>query len=253
MDLFYSMLIYLYYFGRPVVLLAGLILSIIIICTKDRMTKLLGIWLIVSDIGGLLGSVYVLMIRFISRTEIAGRLSTFNTMVTAFLGIVGAVIFALYAIKKYGFKLYWAIIMIAGSSSIGVLLRLVLSKALTIKDFTSAVQYNYILAVITAIPSLVVAVIWFIVFFKNKYKEKELKLLWLMPLYTLASYALNFIVNLYSFIYAAKDASLAQEQQMIVLLSESVVSMVISLLFNIYILVKGRKASEDSKLIIVDD
>ena len=107
MDLFYSMLIYLYYFGRPVVLLAGLILSIIIFCTKDRMTKLLGIWLIVSDIGGLLGSVYVLMIRFISRTEIAGRLSTFNTMVTAFLGIVGAVIFALYAIKKYGFKLYW--------------------------------------------------------------------------------------------------------------------------------------------------
>ena len=74
-----------------------------------------------------------------------------------------------------------------------------------------------------------------------------------MPLYTLASYALNFIVNLYSFIYAAKDASLAQEQQMIVLLSESVVSMVISLLFNIYILVKGRKASEDNKLIIVDD
>ena len=132
-------------------------------------------------------------------------------------------------------------------------MRLVLSKALTIKDFTSAVQYNYILAVITAIPSLVVAVIWFIVFFKNKYKEKELKLLWLMPLYTLASYALNFIVNLYSFIYAAKDASLAQEQQTIVLLSESVVSMVISLLFNIYILVKGRKASEDNKLIIVDD
>lgn len=251
MDLYSVIFIYTYYYVRPMILLASLIISIIIICTKDRMTKLLGIWMTINAINGMLGALYNLMARY-SGVQFTARLSVFNAIVTIVLGTVGSVIFVIYATKKYGLKLYLGIILIVGNSAISVLLRVILNKLLQIKDFTDAVQFSSFISVITALPSLAVAIIWFIIFFKNRHKEKELTLLWIITLNSLINLSSIFVLNIYSYVYAAHDAVSAQENQMTVLLCEAVIGMVISLLINIYVLVKGRKASEDKKLVIVD-
>ena len=252
MDLLSEFLIYTYYYGRPVVILAALVLSIVIICTKDRLTKLIGIWMTVSAINAMLGAVYNLMIRYTSM-EIIARLSVFNSVVTIVLGTVSSVVFVIYATKKYGLKLYLGIILIAGSSVIGVLLRVIFSNLLKIKDFDDAIRFGSFTDIIVMIPSLAVAVIWFIIFFRNRHKEKELKLLWLITLNSLVAIVFNFALDLYVYFAAVQDSVSAQQNQMTISLIESAIGMFVPLLFNIYVLVKGRKASEDDKLIIVEN
>ena len=252
MNSLHSFLHFFYYFGSPVVILAGLILSIVIICTKDKLTKLLGIWMTASSTGALLNAIYVLLLRYFG-SDVIIRLSMFNNIVSVFFMTVCAVMIVIYANKKYGFKLYLGIILIAGNSVAGVLLRLVFNNILKPSDYVSAIQYNNLLSLIAAVPNLAVSIIWFIVFFKNRHKEKELNLLWLITLHNLVQIMFSMILNLYSFIFAAKDADLAQYSQLTVQLGAFAVSVVITLLFDIYVLVKGRKASEDNKLIIVDE
>lgn len=252
MDLLSLIFVYIFYFVRPVIVLATLVLSIVIICTKDRLTKLIGIWMTVSAINAMLVAVYNLMVRYTSM-EIVARLSVFNSVVTIVLGTVSSVVFVIYATKKYGLKLYMGIILIAGSSVIGVLLRLILSNFLKIKDFDDSVRFGSFTNMITAIPTLAVAVIWFIIFFRNRHKEKELKLLWLITLNSLAILAFDFVLNLYVFFAATQDSFSAQNNQLTISLIESAFEMFVPLLFSIYVIVKGHKASEDDKLIIVDE
>ena len=252
MVLLATFLIYIYYFGIPAIVLADLIIAIMIICTKDRPTKLLGIWMIVGSIHALLASVYGIMIHF-SEPEFASRVSGFISIVSIVFGTLSSILFVLYVTKKYGMKLYQGIILILGSDAIGILIRLILIKALNSKDFASGLQYAYFINIISSLPSIAVAVIWFVIFFKNRHKEKELKLLWLIPLNSLIGIAFNFIVNLYTYFSAAQDAASSYKDHTYLLMVEAIAATIIALLLKIYVLVKGRKASEDNKLIIVDE
>ena len=51
-ELGVTFLLYLYYFGRPAILVVGLVLGVVIICTKDNITKLLGAMITIGSISG---------------------------------------------------------------------------------------------------------------------------------------------------------------------------------------------------------
>ena len=63
-ELNVTFLLYLYYFGRPAILVAGLALGVVIICTKDNITKLLGAMITIGSISGLIGVAYDIGIHF---------------------------------------------------------------------------------------------------------------------------------------------------------------------------------------------
>ena len=67
-DLSTMILLYLYMFGRPIIMVAGLILGIVIICTKEKITKLFGVTMTIGSISGILSVLYKFGLRFLLST-----------------------------------------------------------------------------------------------------------------------------------------------------------------------------------------
>ena len=250
MDLHVTLLMYLYYYARPVVAVAVLALGIAIICTKDRITKLLGIWTAIIGAGALYSSLYQLFIRYIS-VEVLAKLSIFNTFASMILGIASGLVLFLYVNKRYGVKFYLGIILIAGSQVLALLFRFLVSKLWESGNIADITQFTFLINLSTLIPGLATEIIMLVIFVKNKHKEKELKLLWLAALRPVIDSSIYLVMYLFGF--ASKDYYTFQDKTSAISLILGISGIVISLLISIYILVKGRKASEDDKLIIVEN
>ena len=130
-----------------------------------------------------------------------------------------------------------------------IIFAVIFNKVASNIDFDSA-QYGYIFNTITLITGLAFSTVWLIIFIKNRYKENELKLLWLGRAVGVASTALNLVISIFM-IFALNgnpsyaDRFDAQEIYAASLMIGSLVADALNLLMNIYIVVKGRKASKD--------
>ena len=247
-DLGGTVLLYLYYFGRPAILVTGLALGIVIICTKDNITKLLGAMITIGSISGLIKAAYDVGLRFVgSQTTMA--LTNVFSITSILFSVASGVLLYLYAKKRYGTKLVTGIILIVGGHTLSSVFAVIFNKVASNIDFDSA-QYGYIFNTITLITGLAFSTVWLIIFIKNRYKENELKLLWLGRAVGVASTALNLVINIFM-IFALNgnpsyaDRFDAQEIYAASLMIGSLVADALNLLMNIYIVVKGRKASKN--------
>lgn len=252
MELTTAILVYLYYFGRPLLILAGIVVGIVIICKKDSITKLLGIWIVASSLSNLLVGLYDILSRY-GGLEFISRLTMFRNVVTIVLNLTAGILLFLYAQKRYGINIVVGIILILGSNLLSTLLTLIFSRIWTPDDFSHPAQYSYLLSLTSMIPSFIFVAIWFYIFFKNRHKEKELKHLWLNNLLSLFQGVYNVAFYLILFISANVDGKNNNNDITALTMLVFIVGTVLSFLMKIYILVKGRKESEDDKLIIVDE
>ena len=248
-DLGGTVLLYLYYFGRPAILVAGLALGVVIICTKDNITKLLGAMISIGSISGLIKAAYDVGLRFVGAQTAMALTNAFSITSTLF-AFVSSIFLYLYAKKRYGTKLVTGIILIVGGNTLSPVFAVIFNKVATNIDFDNPAQYSYLFNTITLITGLAFSTIWLIIFFKNRHKENELKLLWLGRAVGVASTALNLVISIFMIfavngnpshhdIYDAR--AISDEISMI----STLVFVVLNLLMNIYIVVKGRKASKN--------
>ena len=248
-ELGVTFLLYLYYFGRPAILVAGLALGVVIICTKDNITKLLGAMITIGSISGLIGVAYDIGIHFAGK-ETMIIFSETNSIAQILFNVASVVLLYLYAKKRYGTKLVTGIILIVGGHTLSPVFAVIFNKVATNIDFDNPEQYGYIFNTITLITGLAFSTVWLIIFIKNRYKENELKLLWLGRAVGVASTALNLVINIFM-VFALNgnpsyaDRFDAQEIYAASLMIGSLVADALNLLMNIYIVVKGRKASKD--------
>ena len=248
-DLGGTVLLYLYYFGRPAILVTGLALGIVIICTKDNITKLLGAMITIGSISGLIGVAYDIGIHFAGK-ETMIIFSETNSIAQILFNVASVVLLYLYAKKRYGTKLVTGIILIVGGNTLSPVFAVIFNKVATNIDFDNPAQYSYLFNTITLITGLAFSTVWLIIFIKNRYKENELKLLWLGRAVGVASTALNLVINIFM-VFALNgnpsyaDRFDAQEIYATSLMIGSLVADALNLLMNIYIVVKGRKASKD--------
>ena len=248
-ELGVTFLLYLYYFGRPAILIAGLVLGVVIICTKDNITKLLGAMITIGSISGLIGVAYDIGIHF-AGMETMIIFSETNSIAQILFSVASVVLLYLYAKKRYGTKLVTGIILIVGGNTLSPVFAVIFNKVATNIDFDNPAQYSYLFNTITLITGLAFSTVWLIIFIKNRYKENELKLLWLGRAVGVASTALNLVINIFM-VFALNgnpsyaDRFDAQEIYAASLMIGSLVADALNLLMNIYIVVKGRKASKD--------
>ena len=248
-ELGVTFLLYLYYFGRPAILVAGLALGVVIICTKDNITKLLGAMITIGSISGLIGAAYDIGIHF-AGMETMIIFSETNSIAQILFNVASVVLLYLYAKKRYGTKLVTGIILIVGGHTLSPVFAVIFNKVATNIDFDNPAQYSYLFNTITLITGLAFSTIWLIIFFKNRHKENELKLLWLGRALGVASTAFNLVISIFM-IFAVNgnpsyaDRFDAQEIYAASLMIGSLVADALNLLMNIYIVVKGRKASKD--------
>lgn len=247
-DLGTAFLLYLYYFGRLAILVAGLVLGIVIICTKDNITKLLGAMITIGSISSLIKAAYDVGLRFVG-VQTAMAFTNAFSITSILFAFVSSIFLYLYAKKRYGTKLITGIILIAGGNILSSVFAVIFNKVASNIDFDSA-QYGYIFNTITLITGLAFSTVWLIIFIKNRYKENELKLLWLGRAVGVASTALNLVISIFMFFalngnpshHDIYDAQAISDE---ILMISTLVVDVLNLLMNIYVVVKGRKASKD--------
>ncbi len=256
-DLGTTVLLYLYYFGRPAIMVASLIIGIVIICTKDKITKLLGAVITIESIGSIMEAAYVLGLHFIgSKNAIYFTYAKSIVAITA--GFASGILLYLYAKKRYGTKLITGIILIVGSNTISSVFGFIFNKVASNIEFNNPAQYSYLMTSVSTLIVLAFSTVWFIIFFKNRRKENELKLLWLKRVLAITSAAFALVMNIYFFFALNGNPSHAeiyenQNAYDIILMIGSLVVCVLGLLMDIYIVVKGRKASKDNELEIVGE
>lgn len=248
-DLGGTVLLYLYYFGRPAILIAGLALGVVIICTKDNITKLLGAMITIGSISGLIRAAYEIVIHFAGMETMNIFTKTNNTAQILF-NVASGVLLYLYAKKRYGTKLVTGIILIVGGQTLSSVFAVIFNKVATNIDFDNPAQYSYLYTTITQIIGLAFSTVWLIIFIKNRYKENELKLLWLGRALIVASAVFSLVNSFYMFFALNGNPSYAdrfdaQEIYAASLMIGSLVADALNLLMNIYIVVKGRKASKN--------
>ena len=83
-ELGVTFLLYLYYFGRPAILVAGMVLGVVIICTKDNITKLLGAMITIGSISGLIKAAYDVGLRFVGAQTAMALTNAFSITSTLF-------------------------------------------------------------------------------------------------------------------------------------------------------------------------
>lgn len=249
---FYSfILMCLYFYGMPVVSIANIILAIVIICTKEKVTKLLGICAAINGVSSLLSSLYQLLIRYLRMVDLV-RFANANSIASVFLGIASGVFLILYVNKRYGTKIYVGIILIAISSFLSMIIRVITGNLLPPGKFDNTEMYGYFMTLMSMLPVIAVDIVWLVIFIKNRIKEKDLNYLWLMRLFALIGasvYSMCYIISL----VAADNADRSlQDAASTVTIFVSIFDLVVTFGFEIYILVKGSKASEEDKLTIVE-
>ena len=252
-----TILLYLHYFLRPTIIIVGLILGIIIICTKESITKLLGASIVIGSIGNILNAVYEIGMHFVG-TNTIGTLIYVQSAVSFVLGLASGVILYLYVKKRYGTKLITGIIMIVGGCTMSTVITMIFNKIFEISDFDNPSQFSYLLSSITFLIGFAFQIAWFIIFFKNRHKEKELKLLWLERVICLASAAVSLGSGLYMFFALSGTPSYAEINSLqmnndVFQIIGTLVFCVLDLLMKIYIVVKGRKASKDIEPAIAEE
>ena len=248
-DLGTAFLLYLYYFGRPAILAAGLVLGVVIICTKDNITKLLGAMITIGSISGLIKAAYDVGLRFVGAQTAMALTNAFN-ITSILFAFVSSIFLYLYAKKRYGTKLVTGIILIVGGHTLSSVFAVIFSKVATNINFDNPAQYSYLLNTITLITGLAFSIVWLIIFIKNRHKENELKLLWLGRAVGVASTALNLVISIFMFFtlngnpshHDIYDAQAIRDE---ILMISTLVADALNLLMNIYIVVKGRKASKN--------
>ena len=250
-DLSTMILLYVYMFGRPIIMVAGLILGIVIICTKEKITKLFGASITISSFSGILNAGYELGYRFVT-TETVAAFAYVKTIAMIVIGFASGVFLYLYAKKRYGTKLITGLILIIGGNVTSTVINVIFAKIFSVVDFENPSQYSYLLTAVTNILMIGFPIVWLIIFFKNRHKENELRFLWLERVLPVVSMIFNLGSSLYMFFALNSTSSssglyTAQRSNDVVMINSSLIFSILYLVMFIYVVVKGRKASEDKE------
>ena len=180
------------------------------------------------------------------------------SITSTLFAFVSSIFLYLYAKKRYGTKLVTGIILIVGGHTLSSVFAVLFNKVATNIYFDNPEQYSYLYTTITQIIGLAFSTVWLIIFIKNRYKENELKLLWLGRALIVASAVFSLVNSFYMFFALNGNPSYAdrfdaQEIYASSLMIGSLVADALNLLMNIYIVAKGRKASKDIEPSVAGD
>ena len=242
-------LTYLYMFGRPAIMVVNLILGIVIICTKEKITKLFGAVITIGSIGGILDVLYQFGLMLFGSAGTVVTFADVHSCVSIALGIASGVFLYLYVKNRYGTKLITGIILLVGGNTMSTVIAFIVGRFITPDSFDNPSQFSYFLFSITTIFMLAFPIVWLIIFLKNRHKENELKSLWIVKASGVADTLFNLSLNLYMFFalsgVSAIDSYSVQNNIEKYQIIGILVFAVLNLLMSIYVVAKGRKAPKD--------
>ena len=233
---FISLLQILNTYGRTVLGVLLLILGIVVVCVKDKATKNLGFWMIISGINGMLGGISALLQTY-GGVELYAKTSSLFTVLGVLLMTAAYVFFFLYAKARYSAKGLLPIILIKLA---GFPITMILTIVMNPLIFADKIDlYLFLSCIATSIFDIVVLIILTRIYMKNRSREEHLSNLWLVPLIQLIGFLFEILVSLIVVILPSSSGVC----DMLSLISK-VLLMVVVPVFAVYILIKAPKSSK---------
>lgn len=235
------LLFYVEMYIHPAIVLVSLLLGIIIICRKEKVTKFLGVWISFEAVNAILEGIRTQIMRY-GDMQLAARSAVyFRIAGIAVLGIAGFALF-LYAKYRYGTKNVVGVLVVVTRVLLTFLLPFLCAKIIDGNDFKDPTQYALCLNCINLIPTIIVGALLFSVYYKNRSKEEDMKLLWTSTLFAILYPVLKLVMHLIAIVRVADHHNETEDLLLIGNLFLSVVFMFVLPLFAIYILACGRRS-----------
>lgn len=242
MDNISFLLSFLYYYGVPLILVLSIIFGFIIIGRKDAPTKLLGVWIVTWSIANLLqfasGTIGMLfgMENFRNYMSISG-------ITGSILGAVGLFALFLYAKLRYRAKgLIAAIIIKVAEAPLTMGFSYLWNLRSSRSDLT-AEQFAYASTILKESITLIVLIIIFCAYAKNRKSETNIRAMWLFTLLLVLYSAATICLNTYTIISLRDNniMDIAGNTYDSIQLLLGIFPVVIEFIAAVYILAKGRR------------
>ena len=240
MRLLDTLLYYEQIFIHPALLIASLIIGIIILCRKEKVTKFLGIWITCEAVFGILEGIYTLLMRYGGAEKTAHSAIYFRICEIALLCVAALALF-LYAKFSYGTRNIVGVLIVVAQVLLAILLPYIYAGIIKPRSFRDPMQFYLILSCINLIPSFIVNILLLSVYFRNRSKEEDLKLLWTNHLIALVFLGIKLVMYLIGAVSVADHHKAMDNFISTGNLLLSVVSMFVLPFFAVYVLAYGRK------------
>lgn len=235
-------------YSVPVFNLISIILGIIIIVRKDVLTKLLGIWLITWSVSNILANALRMFSR-IFNMETFAKFSSVSSIARTVLGAAGLICLFLFAKFSYKAKGLIAIIIIRLAEAPAVLAYNAYWTTSSDRTELTSLRFSYSLTILRELIALIIFVIIFLAYFKNRRSEERLPKMWLVPFFYILSsvamtgYCIYTVIMSNSISYLEINSGIYELTGLLI----NNAPMYITPVAAIYILVNGRKLFERKK------
>lgn len=198
----FSLFYYFYLFLGIACPLSCIVMGIVI-ARKKMLSRFMGCWAIASGAAMLSDPVNMLLARYMTIETFAHFSSVVNAAVTL-LTVTSYIVILCYVYVKYEFK--WIILILVFAVICGPVLSTVIRitmNSLT-SDEMSLARNSYFANLIGTLPVIIVWLILFYVFIKNKAKEEHLKAAFIVPLASLICSVIDAVANITGMIHSAE-------------------------------------------------
>ena len=201
----FSLLYYLYIILAIACPLACIVMGVLI-ARKRTLSGFLGVWAIATGTAMLSGPVNMISALYMTIESFARFSSVVNVAVTL-LTMAAYIVILCYVYMKYEFK--WMIPILVFSVISGPVLTTVLSVTMksSASDAISIARYAYFICLIGTLPVIIVWIILFYVFIRNRAKEKYLKAVFLVPVTSLVGAVIEAAVYIKNLMNPASGAN----------------------------------------------
>ncbi|MCR5803107.1 MAG: hypothetical protein K6G47_02480 [Clostridia bacterium] len=233
---FFSFLQTLNTSGRIVLGALLIILGIVVVLVKDKATKNLGFWTLISGINGVLsGTLGILRIR--GSAEILARASSLFTVLGMLLTTAAYVFLFLYAKARYSAKGLLPVILIKLAGFPVTMILNIIMNPLVLSDKINL--YLFLSCITTTIFDIAVLIILTRIYIKNRSREEHLPMLWLVPLIQVIGFLFEIMVSLIVVILPSSSGVCD-----VMSLISIVIVMAVVPVFAVYILIKAPQSSK---------
>ncbi len=257
-DIFFSILIPASGIVPLIISVAVLVMGIVVIISKVRQTKILGLSLILSSLAGIITCVYRLDSLSSNSGMIAG-LRMLNTYANAVLSLAVSFCICFYIHKTYNKRsVYIPVFLIPIAAGI---LKTVIAFLINRgpDNGASRVLIPLIQSIISLPVFIVVSVILLMVFYKNRNIEKIIPKTYIVRLINLVwgCFSGAYAILMYALMYASSKIRESDFPSFLVWLAHysqplnmifTIIGSFMSLIFPIYLLISIRKASRQPEV-----
>ena len=185
-ELIHTVLPALFNIGIPVLYLIAIVFGIMSLTGKKEETKVLYVWGLFQAILALLGTIsgtvnYLIDIGTLDSRDIYPEFNyivTANSMINLVLGIVGIILIWLYVKRAYRVNVVPLIVSFAVFILTPVV-HIVLNRIFYDPNYENWYSKGIILSCVSILISLVVQVMYLVIFMKNRSKEENVPSMWL--------------------------------------------------------------------------